>query len=148
VLRLDVGNLRFEPKVEEQLVSHWTANWLLNARSERERIETARSFASLGGQEKAQIDYAAGISEDLLEKGPGKVERTVRRCWSVQDVPDPQRPHHRRAASLQTGRGHAVAGKRAHVSGTTPQAALPLVMIRPAGPQQQARARPFPEPDF
>jgi hypothetical protein len=68
VLRLDVGNLRFEPKVEEQLVSNWTSNWLLNARSERERIETARSFAAISGQEKAQIDYAVEISQDLLEK--------------------------------------------------------------------------------
>ena len=57
-----------ESQVEEQLVSNWTSNWLINARSERERIETARSFANLSGQENALTEYAAETSKDLLEK--------------------------------------------------------------------------------
>jgi hypothetical protein len=68
VISASVSNLRFEQAVEDQIVSNWTSNWLLNARSERERIETARSFAALSGQEKALTDYALEISADLLEK--------------------------------------------------------------------------------
>jgi hypothetical protein len=68
VLSVNVSNLRFLPAVEERLVSNWTSNWLLNARSERERIETARSFALLSGQEKALTDHALEIATDLLQR--------------------------------------------------------------------------------
>ncbi|MGE5249828.1 MAG: hypothetical protein ACM3QS_06385 [Bacteroidota bacterium] len=68
VLSAEVSNLRFQQTVEEQLVASWSSNWLLNARAERERIETARSFAALAGQERAVTDYALEVSSDLLEK--------------------------------------------------------------------------------
>jgi hypothetical protein len=68
LLNVSVSNLRFQPRVEEQLVGSWTSDWLLNARAERERIETARSFAALTGQEKAVTDYALETSSELLEK--------------------------------------------------------------------------------
>ena len=68
VLSVSVSNLRFQPRVEEQLTNSWTSNWLLNARAERERIETARSFAALSGQEKALTDYALELTSDLMEQ--------------------------------------------------------------------------------
>lgn len=67
VISVNVNNLRFPPKVEDQLTSQWTAAWLANARQERERIETARSYAALGGQEKAMIDYTTDIAVSVLE---------------------------------------------------------------------------------
>jgi hypothetical protein len=63
-----VSNLRFQSLVEDQLVGSWSSNWLLNARAERERIETARSFAALAGQEKSVLDYALETSADVQEK--------------------------------------------------------------------------------
>ncbi|HEY6073285.1 MAG TPA: hypothetical protein VIV15_07830, partial [Anaerolineales bacterium] len=68
VLNVSVSNLRFQSSVEEQLTNSWTSNWLLNARAERERIETARSFAALSGQEKALTDYALELTSDILEQ--------------------------------------------------------------------------------
>jgi hypothetical protein len=67
VLSVNVGNLRFPPDVEKQLISQWTANWLVNARNERERIETARSYAALSGQEKAIIEHAQDMGISVLE---------------------------------------------------------------------------------
>jgi hypothetical protein len=67
VLSVNVNNLRFPPDVEKQLISQWTANWLVNARNERERIETARSYAALSGQEKAMIEHARDMGISVLE---------------------------------------------------------------------------------
>jgi hypothetical protein len=74
LLSVSVSNLRFQPRVEEQLASGWSSNWLMNAQAERERIETARSFAAFSGQEKALTDYAMEISSELLEKKKEKAE--------------------------------------------------------------------------
>jgi hypothetical protein len=68
VISVNVSNLRFLPAVEERLVSNWTSNWLLNARAERERIETARSFASLSGQERALTEHAQELAADLMQR--------------------------------------------------------------------------------
>ena len=65
ILNVNIGNLRFANAVEEQLVRQWTANWLVNARNERERIETLRSFAAINGQEQAIVKYAEELCEGL-----------------------------------------------------------------------------------
>jgi hypothetical protein len=67
ITSVNVSNLRFPPKVEEQLISQWTANWLDNARKERDRIELARSYATLSGQEKAMIGYTTDMAYSVLE---------------------------------------------------------------------------------
>jgi hypothetical protein len=66
VLSVNVSNLRFPPKVEEQLVARWTANWLANARRERARIASLRQLASLTGQEQAIQNYANALSRGML----------------------------------------------------------------------------------
>ncbi len=73
IINASVSNLRFPSKVEEQLIRQWTANWMANARAERERIETARSYAALNGKEKALTNYVRELTQDLLkQKGTGK----------------------------------------------------------------------------
>ncbi len=67
VTSVSVSTLRFPTKVEEQLVNQWTANWLDNARKERDRIELARSYATLSGQEKAMTGYTTDIAYSVLE---------------------------------------------------------------------------------
>ncbi len=68
VLHASVSALRFQPQVEEQLVSNWSSTWLQNARAERERIETARSFAALSGQEAATREHAVEIASELRQQ--------------------------------------------------------------------------------
>ena len=68
VISASVSNLRFPPRVEEQLIHQWTANWLVNARAERDRIETERSYATLSGKEKALTDYTRDLTRDLLNQ--------------------------------------------------------------------------------
>lgn len=74
VISASVSNLRFHPeKVEKQLIRQWTANWMTNARAERDRIETARSYASLNGKEKGLEEYVRDLTQDLLkQKRDGK----------------------------------------------------------------------------
>ncbi len=68
VISVNVSSLRFQPQVEDQLVSNWSSNWLQNARAERERIETARSFASLSGQERAILEHAVEMAGELRQQ--------------------------------------------------------------------------------
>lgn len=67
ILSVSVNNLRFSPEVEKQILTQWSANWLDNAQKERERIETARSYAALDGQENAVKDYARDMAENTLK---------------------------------------------------------------------------------
>ncbi len=66
ILSVNVSNLRFAPDVEKQILAQWSANWLDNAQKERDRIETARSYASLSGQEQAVKDYAEDMAAHTL----------------------------------------------------------------------------------
>ena len=66
VLSVSVSNLRFPPRVEEQLVTRWTANWLANARRERDRIASLRQLAALTGQEQAIQNYADALSHGMV----------------------------------------------------------------------------------
>ena len=65
VISVNVGNLRFPSKVEGQLISQWTANWLVNARKERERIQSRQRLSTLSGQEQAIRAYADALSPNL-----------------------------------------------------------------------------------
>ena len=67
ILSVSVSNLRFSPEVEKQILTQWSANWLDNAQKERERIETARSYAALDGQERAVKEYADDMAEHTLK---------------------------------------------------------------------------------
>jgi hypothetical protein len=67
-----VGGLRFAPAVDEQLIRQWSANWLDNARAERERIERRRSFIELNAGVEAFGAYAESLSRNLLKVNPRK----------------------------------------------------------------------------
>jgi hypothetical protein len=80
ILSVSVSNLRFSPEVEKQILTQWSANWLDNAQKERERIETARSYAALDGQERAVKEYADDIAKHTLKAKDEKktLKQTVR----------------------------------------------------------------------
>jgi hypothetical protein len=72
IIAVSVGGLRFAPTVEEQLVRQWSANWLDNARTERERVERRRSFVELEEKVEAVGAYARLLSLNLLKINPGQ----------------------------------------------------------------------------
>ncbi len=66
VLSVNVSNLRFPPKVEDQLINRWTANWLANARREKDRIASLRQLATLTGQEQAIQAYTDALYRNMV----------------------------------------------------------------------------------
>lgn len=57
------------PEVEQQLVSRWTANWLVRARKERELVEHRRSLAQKQGEKAAATQWAAVAEQVCRDAG-------------------------------------------------------------------------------
>lgn len=72
VLSVSVSNLRFHPSIEETIISRWSANWLDNAKAESKQIERRQNIVKSTGQEKAILQYADLLSNDLNRKVPKK----------------------------------------------------------------------------
>ena len=71
VLSVSIGELRFPPPVEEQLVRQWSATWLDNAKGEHERIERQRNITERDERVEAVGAYADSLSKYLLKVNPG-----------------------------------------------------------------------------
>lgn len=78
VLSANVSNLRFKPTIEDKLVGQWSATWLDNAKTERDRIERQRGFFELDGQVEAARDYAQSISNNLLKQNPSSLKDALK----------------------------------------------------------------------
>ena len=78
ILSAGVGNLRFPPNIEDQLVRQWSTSWLDNARAERERIDRQRGFIELSGQVESAVKYALALSSDLQRHKPPSQKDTLK----------------------------------------------------------------------
>ena len=78
LLGVSIGNLRFDPEIEETIKRRWSATWLLNAKAESEQIERRRNIIESAGQEKAIRQYADLLSRDLIQKNPAGVKETLK----------------------------------------------------------------------
>jgi len=78
VLNVGIGNLRFSPVVEEEVIKNWEANWHANAQQEKDRIERRRSLIETAGQEQALRQYADQLSQALLRDNPSGVKATLK----------------------------------------------------------------------
>lgn len=65
VTSVNISNLRFQPKVEGELLANWRTSWLDRARRERDLVERRRNYASVEGRRAAEIDFAVGVSNGL-----------------------------------------------------------------------------------
>jgi len=59
-------NPRFNPKVEEAIISAWNASWLGNARAESEQIDRRRNNVEKTAGEDAKRQYAKIMSHEIL----------------------------------------------------------------------------------
>ncbi len=66
ILDFRISNLLFDHQIEQQLLEKWTTTWLLNAKEEKKYIEGERELRKLRGKEKALLDYAKALSDELL----------------------------------------------------------------------------------
>lgn len=78
VLSAGVGNLRFSPMIEAEMINQWEANWMANAKGEKEQIERRRSLIETSGQEKALRQYADQLSQALLKEKPSDIKAAVK----------------------------------------------------------------------
>jgi hypothetical protein len=78
VLNVSIGNLRFDPAIEETIINRWTSSWLQNARAESEQVEKKRNLVETAGQEKAIRQYADLFSKDLIQKRPVGIKETLK----------------------------------------------------------------------
>ena len=78
VLSVGIGNLRFNPTIEDTIKHRWSSTWLNNAKAESEQIERKRNIVETAGYEKAIRQYADFLSKDLIQKKPVGVKETLK----------------------------------------------------------------------
>jgi hypothetical protein len=78
VYNVNIGNLRFNPAIEETIIGRWSSTWLLNAKTESEQVERKRNLVETTGQEKAIRQYADFLSKDLMQKRPVGIKETLK----------------------------------------------------------------------
>jgi hypothetical protein len=78
VIAVSVGNLRFNPTIEQTIIRQWSATWLLNARAEREQIERERIMVETKGRDEGIRQYANFLSKDLVQKKPVGLKETLK----------------------------------------------------------------------
>lgn len=75
---VSISNLRFNPTIEETIISRWSTTWLLNAKIESEQVERRRNLVETAGQEQAIRQYADFLSKDLMQKRPVGIKETLK----------------------------------------------------------------------
>lgn len=78
VQKVSISNLRFDPEIEETIISRWSTSWLLNAKMESEQVERKRNLVETAGQEQAIRQYADFLSKDLMQKRPVGIKETLK----------------------------------------------------------------------
>ena len=78
VKNVTIFNLRFDPVIEETLVSRWTTTWMRNAKIESEQVERKRNLVETAGEEQAIRQYADFLSKDLMQKKPVGIKETLK----------------------------------------------------------------------
>jgi hypothetical protein len=78
VQKVGLFNLRFNPTIEEIIISRWSTTWLLNARAESEQVERKRNLVETSGHEQAIRQYADFLSKDLMQKRPVGIKETLK----------------------------------------------------------------------
>ena len=78
VQRVSIGNLRFNPTIEETIISRWSTTWLLNSRLESDQVERKRNLVETAGHEQAIRQYADFLSKDLMQKRPVGIKETLK----------------------------------------------------------------------
>jgi len=78
VISVSIGNLRFNPTIEQTIIRQWSATWLLNARAEREQVERERIIVETKGRDEAIRQYANFLSKDLVQKKPAGLKETLK----------------------------------------------------------------------
>ena len=78
VLSVNIGNLQFNPEIENQIIAKWSGSWHKNASAEAKQIERRQDIVRSAGQEKAIRQYADLLSADLVRKNPVGVKETLK----------------------------------------------------------------------
>jgi hypothetical protein len=78
VLNVSIGNLQFDPTIEQTIISKWSATWLNNAKAESEQIKRKQNIVATAGSEKAIRQYADFLSKDLIQKKPVGIKETLK----------------------------------------------------------------------
>jgi hypothetical protein len=78
VLSVGIGNLRFQPDIENKIIQKWSSTWDKNAKAEAKQIERRQNIVKSAGQEKAIRQYADRLSSDLVRKKPVGVKETLK----------------------------------------------------------------------
>ena len=78
VLNVSIGNLRFSPAGEAEVIKQWESNWLANAQTEKDQIDRRRNLIETAGQEQALRQYAHLLSQALERDKPSGVKATLK----------------------------------------------------------------------
>jgi hypothetical protein len=65
VQSVNIGSLRLNPVIDEQLIKQWAATWYLNAKTQSEQIDRERNVIEISAKEDALIKYARLLSREV-----------------------------------------------------------------------------------
>ncbi len=77
VFRVEVTDLILPDTVERELIRRWRANWLNQARRERDAIETLRGYATDQGRSEAELETIRSAANYVVNGRPGLPQRCV-----------------------------------------------------------------------
>ncbi len=78
VQQVRITSLRFDPAIEETIISRWTTTWMRNAKAESAQVERKRNLVETAGDEQAVRQYADFLSKDLIQKKPVGINETLK----------------------------------------------------------------------
>ena len=62
---VSVNNLHLHEEIDNQLVSHWSSNWLENAKADNNRVDRLKQVYNENGAQKARQEHASTLSEAI-----------------------------------------------------------------------------------
>ncbi len=73
-----IGDLRFDPSVEKQIVQQWNTGWLAEAETERQQVEQMERLAGQTGRQKALVEHALLLARGLQQVQAADTTSAVR----------------------------------------------------------------------
>ena len=78
VVGVSVNNLHFSDKLEKEMINGWSSTWVKNAKEDQSYVEKQTQIRKTRGKEKALIEYATALSENLEKENPREPEQALK----------------------------------------------------------------------
>jgi len=78
ILDVTLGDYRFDPAVEIQIVQQWKSAWLANASGERDHVEQLEVLAAESGRQRALLEHAAVLGKAIQSEPAASIPAALK----------------------------------------------------------------------